>query len=377
MGRFSLSINSLFNKLVESNKKEFSFYLLFLPLYILSTLYGFGIKSRLFLYHIGMFKILKLGCRVVSVGNITVGGSGKTPIAMYLAQRFIEKGKRPVILSRGYKGKIRDMGIVSDGKDVLLNPEDAGDEPYLMATKLKTVPVIVGRDRYKAGLYAIEKFNPDIIILDDGFQHIRLARDVDILLVDSRRVFGNGYLFPLGILREPLSGLKRATLVLLKKSKVWGLPLQALSRGQESEEKNIAKLTGRMKDFPIIPFAYKPVAIRNIVNDARLNIDFLKGKRVATLSGIADPKSFKGTIEGLGAVVIREFVYPDHYNYTSYELNSIVKQMKDIEILITTEKDAVKLEKLQIGNLSIFALEIDIHIKNSDMFNKAVGLNAQ
>ncbi|OGQ25186.1 MAG: hypothetical protein A3D29_06925 [Deltaproteobacteria bacterium RIFCSPHIGHO2_02_FULL_42_44] len=131
-----------------------------------------------------------------------------------------------------------------------------------------------------------------------------------------------------------------------------------------------------MKDFPIIPFTYKPVAIRNLVNGARLHIDSLKGKRVATLSGIADPKSFKGTVEGLGAVVIREFSYPDHYKYTSYELNSIVKQMKDIEILITTEKDAVKLEKLQIGNLSIFALEIDIHIKNPDILNKAVGLNA-
>jgi len=367
LGRFSKEINSFFHTVAEDDKKGFLFYLFFLPLYILSTLYGIVIKSRLFLYHVGIFKIRKLDCRVISVGNITVGGSGKTPLAMYLAQKFIEEGKRPAILSRGYKGKIRDMGIVSDGENVLLTPEEAGDEPYLMATKLKAVPVIIGRNRYKAGLYATEKFNPDVIILDDGFQHMSLARDVDILLIDSRRGIGSGYLFPLGLLREPLSSLKRASLVLLKKSEENTL---------ESEEKNSSQLTGQMKDFPIIPFTYKPVAIRNLVNGARLHIDSLKGKRVATLSGIADPKSFKGTVEGLGAVVIREFSYPDHYKYTSYELNSIVKQMKDIEILITTEKDAVKLEKLQIGNLSIFALEIDIHIKNPDILNKAVGLNA-
>lgn len=377
MGRFSTVINSFFNKLVEGNNKGFLFYLLFLPLYILSIVYGIGVKSRLFLYRIGIFKARRLGCNVISIGNITVGGSGKTPMTIYLSQRFVEKGKRPVILSRGYKGKINDIGVVSDGENIFLNPDNAGDEPYLMALKLKGVPVIVGRDRYKAGLYAIEKFNPDIIILDDGFQHIRLARDIDILLIDSRRAFGNGYLFPLGMLREPLSGLKRATLVLLKKSGVWGLPLQVLSRGQESEEKNSSKLTGQMKDLPIIPFTYKPVAIRNLANGARLNIDFLKGKRVGTLSGIADPKSFKGTVEGLGAVVIREFAYPDHYNYSSYDLNKIVQQIDGIDMLITTEKDAVKLTKILKGNLPIFALEIDIHINNLDMLNEAVGLNAQ
>ena len=365
----SKRLNQIFHTWCEDGEEDILYYLLFPLLYILSFFYSTGVKSRFFLYRFGIFKTHRLACTVISIGNITIGGSGKTPIAMYLAERLASIGKKVVILSRGYKGKAGDIAIVSDGKHISLGPEDAGDEPYLMATKIKTVPVIVGRDRYKTGLYAIEKFSPDIIILDDGFQHIRLARDIDILLVDSRRAFGNGYLFPLGILREPLNGLKRATLVLLKKSEENTL---------ESEEKNSSQLTGQMKDFPIIPFTYKPVAIRNLVNGARLHIDSLKGKRVATLSGIADPKSFKGTVEGLGAVVIREFSYPDHYKYTSCELNNIVKQMKDIdvEILITTEKDAVKLEKLQIGNLSIFALEIDIHIKNPDILNKAVGLNA-
>lgn len=363
----SKRLNHIFHTWCEDGEKDILYYLLFPLLYILSFFYSTGVKLRFFLYRFGIFKTHRLACTVISIGNITIGGSGKTPIAMYLAERLESIGKKVVILSRGYMGKINDIGVVSDGENIFLNPVNAGDEPYLMALKLKTVPVIVGRDRYKAGLYAIEKFSPDVIILDDGFQHIRLARDVDILLVDSRRAFGNGYLFPLGILREPLSGLKRATLVLLKKSG---------KNTQESEEKNIAKLTGQMKDFPIITFTYKPVAIRNLVNGARLQIDFLKGKRVATLSGIADPKSFKGTVEGLGAVVVREFSYPDHYNYSSYDLNNIAQQMDGIVMLITTEKDAVKLTKLLKGNLSIFALEIDIHIKNPDILNKAVGLNA-
>src|SRR3972149_5270497 len=173
--RINEQITCIFNKWMEGEGRGILFYLLVPFLYIASFLYGIGVRISFFLYRIGIFKTRRLDCKVISVGNITIGGSGKTPMAIYLAERLRERGKKVAILSRGYKGKIKDVGVVSDGENILLGPEDAGDEPYLMAVRLKTVPVIVGRDRYRTGMYAVERFEPDIIILDDGFHHIRLA----------------------------------------------------------------------------------------------------------------------------------------------------------------------------------------------------------
>ncbi|MBI5327271.1 MAG: tetraacyldisaccharide 4'-kinase [Deltaproteobacteria bacterium] len=364
LGNFSRRLNRFFNELTEGNIKGFLLYLIFLPLYILSILYGIAVRFRFFLYRIRVFKTKRLNCKVISIGNITVGGSGKTPLTIYLAQRFIEKGKRPVILSRGYRGKIKDIGVVSDAKDVLLGPEDAGDEPYLMALKLRGVPVIVGRDRYKAGLYAIEKFNPDIIILDDGFQHIRLARDMDIALIDSRRGFGSGYLFPLGMLREPLNGLKRASLVMVK-------------NGEEGagcgKRVNLFPPSASCLLSPIF-FSYKPQAMINLITGERFNVDLLKGKRIIALSGIADPCSFRDTLKRLEANVIKEIYYPDHHIYTLNDVEDIALQTSDIEMVIVTEKDAVKLRRTQIKHLPIYSIEIDVRLEDSDVFDEVVGL---
>src|SRR3989338_4045779 len=256
----------------------FLYYLLYLPLYSSSILYGICIKLRYFLYHTGIFKTKRLTCKVISIGNITVGGSGKTPMAIYLAKKLKEKGRKVIILSRGYKGKVKGIGVVSDGGNILLDPEDAGDEPYLMAAKLKNIPVIVGKDRYKAGLYAIEKFNPDVIILDDGFQHIRLARDIDFLLIDLRKGFGNGHLFPLGMLREPLSGLKRGTFFLMKGIK----PLFEKNASQIF----ISLIKGFAKARPngaiehcFGYFTYESKNICDLFNNDRLDVSILKNKR--------------------------------------------------------------------------------------------------
>ncbi|MBI5810633.1 MAG: tetraacyldisaccharide 4'-kinase, partial [Deltaproteobacteria bacterium] len=171
-----------------------------IALYLLSILYGASVRMRASLFAIGLIKTKRLPCRVVSIGNLTVGGSGKTPMVMHMADILQKKGRRVVILCRGYKGSAKGVNAVSDGRTVLLGYKEAGDEPYLLARRLKGVPVVVGRDRYKSGLYAIEAFSPDVILLDDGFQHIRLARDVNILLVDSKEGFGNGHLLPRGLL---------------------------------------------------------------------------------------------------------------------------------------------------------------------------------
>ncbi|MEK7688856.1 MAG: tetraacyldisaccharide 4'-kinase, partial [Deltaproteobacteria bacterium] len=267
-----------------------------------------------------------------------------------------ERGKKAVILSRGYKGKIKDAGVVSDGKNILLGPEDAGDEPYLMAVKLKTVPVIVGRDRYRTGMYAIERFKPDIIILDDGFQHIRLARDTDIVLIDSRRGFGNGYLFPMGILREPLYGLNRASFFMVK--------------GKSSAISQQLSASNFFKDRPIISFDYKPQAVINLLDNSRHNVDTLKGKKVIALSGIAEPKSFSETLKELGAIIIKEIIYPDHYFYTFDDLKKIKDIAAEAEIIVTTEKDGVKLKRFLIKDLPIYTIAVDVNIKNTKDFNE-------
>jgi len=350
LGKVSKKIIQIYNKLSQGDEKGFLYYSAFLPLYLLSLLYGIGVRFGFFLYRIGIFKTRRLGCKVISIGNITVGGSGKTPMAIFLAEKLKEKGKKVVILSRGYKGKIKDIGVVSDGENLLLYPEDAGDEPYLMAAKLKTVPVIVGRDRYTTGLYAIERFKPDVIILDDGFQHIRLHRDMDILLIDGARGFGNGYLFPLGVLREQLKGLKRASLIMIKESNPPLIP--PLKKGV---------------NYPTISFNYKAGAIVNLANSSRLPIAVLKNKKIVALSGIADPKSFKHTLEGLGTSVIKEIAYPDHHDYTDKDIQIIVGEAEGADMVITTAKDAVKLKSLPIEHLPIYALDIEVDIENLEI----------
>lgn len=354
MDKISEKAAHIYNKLNYEGEKGFLYYSLFLLLYPFSILYGIAVRFRFFLYGAGFLKKRSLGCNVISIGNITVGGSGKTPMTIFLAEKLKEKGKKVVILSRGYKGKIKDIGVVSDGNNIILSPEDAGDEPYLMAAKLKTVPVIVGRDRYKTGLYAIEKFKPDVIILDDGFQHVSLYRDIDILLVDSRRGFGNGHLFPLGMLREPLSGLKRASVFMIK-----GKP-SAITL---------------LKDRPIIFFSYKPKAVSSLFDNSILSVDSLKGKKIAALFGIADPKSFKHTLEGLGASVIKEIAFPDHYAYTYKDIQIIAGEAEGVDMVITTMKDAVKLKSFPIEYLPIYALDIEVEIENSEIFEKVAGIS--
>lgn len=351
LDNMSKRLTHIYNKLNQEDEKDFVYYSAFIPLYFLSLLYGIGVRLRFLLYCIGVFKTHRLDCKVISIGNITTGGSGKTPMAIYLAERLLERGKKVIILSRGYKGKIKDVGVVSDGENILLGPEDAGDEPYLMAVKLKTVPVIVGRDRYRTGMYAIERFKPDIIILDDGFQHIRLARDMDIALIDSRRGFGNGYLFPMGILREPLSGLNRASFFMIK--------------GNEWQSANLTK-----QNKPIISFNYKPQAVINLLDNSRHNVDTLKGKKVIALSGIAEPKSFSETLKELGAIIIKEIIYPDHYLYTFDDLKKIKDIAAEAEIIVTTEKDGVKLKRLSIKDLPIYAIAVDVNIKNTKDVNE-------
>lgn len=320
-------------------------------LYTLSLFYGAGVRLRLNLYRAGVIKPKRVPCRVVSVGNITAGGTGKTPVTIHIAGRLKAEGKRVVIVSRGYKGASPGPAAVSDGKTVLLGPEEAGDEPYLMAMRLKGVPVVVGAGRVEASLFAIEKFSPDFIILDDGFQHIRLGRDMNILLVDAVEGFGNGHLLPRGVLREPLAGIKRADIVMIKGG--------CLESGSQ----------GRLAGLPAFSFRYRPATLYSLMDNAEKGLPYARGKKAVALSGLARPESFLRTLEELGLEVIKSIAFPDHHAYSRADIETIKKESKGADIIITTEKDGVKLKALGT-DMPVFILGIDAVIEDEEGFKK-------
>lgn len=345
------------------------------PLYFLSLLYGFGVWVRLILYKTGIFGIKILPCKVISVGNITVGGTGKTPMTIYIAELLRGMGKRVVILSKGY-GRRGRGGVVSDGVDTLLDPETAGDEPYLIAERLKGVPVLVGEDRYSAGMDAVKRFTPDVVILDDGFQHIGLKRDMDILLVEEGVGFGNGYLLPRGILREPLEGVKRADVIMVKGG-----------QGITNYELRITNLNPRA---PLFSFKYQPVGLKELTTGRDVGLDTLKGREVFALAGIANPLSFIETLEGLGAEVVGRFFYPDHHRYNPSDIDAIVNEIQGstveppnspltthhLPFIVTTAKDGVKLKRFTVHSSQftniIYVLEMEVRVNEdfNDFLNQ-------
>ncbi len=333
-----------------------------LVLTTLSLVYGAGVRLRYLLYKAGVLRRKKLDCRVISVGNITVGGTGKTPTAIFLAAFLKKNGHRPVILSRGYK-KTGHGGVVSDGKALKLGPKEAGDEPYLMASRLPDVPVMAGADRIRSGRIALEKFKPDCIILDDGFQHIRLKRDINILLIDSAQGLGNGLMLPRGILREPVSAIRRADFIMAKGG---GL------KGPEAE------LVRKWK-IPVIGFDYRTSGLYDIFDNTDKGVGFLKGKKVLAFAGIANPSSFFKTLEGLNATITNTLAFPDHHEYTAYDIEKIRKAKGGgggwaggggADIIVTTEKDGVKLRECIKGGPPIFALGVEVVVEDEERFRE-------
>ena len=255
-----------------------------------------------------------LPCKVISIGNITVGGTGKTPMALYLAQMLKKEGFSTVVISRGYGGLSGKKGaIVSDGANLFLTPREAGDEPYMMAVSLPGISVLVGRNRYKAGLIAVEKFNPDVILLDDGFQHRSVYRDVDLVLLDEANSFGNNALLPRGPLREPIRALERSSGIVFTRAQM------------VSEEKRT--LFSKPSFFcNHVPF------LREIPPEEKMNsthlkksLDLLKGKNITAFAGIARNDLFFAEIRWAGANIQAVEEFRDHYKYTQKDLHRIME----------------------------------------------------
>jgi tetraacyldisaccharide 4'-kinase len=348
------------DQILYKKKRTSAEKILLSPLLLASLPYELAVRARTFLYASGLFETKQLPRPIISVGNITVGGTGKTPLVMALSRGLMERGIPTAILSRGYRGKKGSGPLVSDGQKILLSPEEAGDEPFLMAQALKGIPIFVGKDRFKNGQMALERFPIRGFLLDDGFQHLPLYRDLNIVLIDSHIGFGDGHLLPRGILREPLSSLKRADVFLLTKA-------------EDPEACQPLKSTLR-KIHPsslIFHSHYEPLGM--VYPDGRIDpLHLLKGKRVLALSGIANPTYFSSLLRRCQAEVVEEMIFPDHHLYTAKDLTSILEKVKDADSIVTTEKDMVKLNSLSFDPLPLLALRIEMKIREEEEFYKRV-----
>lgn len=334
--------------------------MLLFPLYLLSLPYEWTIRTRASLYSLGLFKTKRLPRPVISIGNITVGGTGKTPLVMALSAGLMKRGIPIAVLSRGYRRKKGSGPMVTDGQNLFLSSDESGDEPFLMASLLKGIPIFVGKNRFRNGTLALERFPVRGFLLDDGFQHLPLHRDLNIVLIDSNVGFGDGHLLPRGILREPLFHLKRADLFLLTKAE---------------DQKACQMLKSTLQNIwpakPVFQSQFEPAGL--IHPDGKMEPPHLfKGKRVLALSGIANPNYFSSLLKRCGMDVVKEMIYADHHHYTTRDLTSMVEEVKKIEVIVTTEKDLVKLKTLPIGSLPLYALRIDMKIQQEEEFYKRV-----
>ena len=334
-----------------------------------SVVYGAAVRLRNAGYDSGLFPVHRLPCRVVSVGNLTVGGTGKTPAVMTIAAALRAAGERVCIVLRGYGGAGTGARVVSDGRNRRLDWREAGDEAVLLAESLPGVPVVVGTDRVAAGRLAIAEFRPETILLDDGFQHRRIHRDRDLVLVDATDPFGGEWLLPRGRLREPVRELRRADAILVTRADQTTDPGGVVRRLAEAAP-------GR----PIARGTYRPCRLRELGSGRGHAVTAIHGKRVLAMSGIANPHGFHGTLEALGAVLVDRVIFRDHHPFTSDDRRRIARTARGgaAEWIVTTEKDAVRLAPDDLGGVPILALGIDLEIgEGAEAIKTALGLSVQ
>ncbi len=353
-----MNLERLYYKIISPNRS-----ILLEPAYwmlrAMSFVYALAMKLRAMGYRAGWLPSRKLNGWVISVGNLTLGGTGKTPMTLWIAQTLKDRGRKPAILSRGYKGNADGtVNVVSDGIKVLLSPESAGDEPVMMAQKLKGVPILVGVDRYLSGKHALEHFGVDTLILDDGFQHLSLHRDCNILLLDDANPFGNGRVFPAGHLREPLDALSRADLICYTRAQA-GLPRMKV------------RFTKPVNEIQTSPRIGKWIYLETGEN---LSQDAIKNKPVAVFCGIARPDDFVKLLTEDGIQVVSRFDFSDHYRYSSQDCRYIQDHARrcNAEFILTTEKDAVKLNVNSWDPpLIVASIELDF-INGEDIVTQAI-----
>jgi tetraacyldisaccharide 4'-kinase len=332
---------------------------------ILESLYYLGLSAK---RYVSLRNRKKLPCRVISIGNIMVGGTGKTPATMAVAEEAKKRGFRPVILTRGYKGAAKGPCFVSEGEGPLLSASQAGDEPFLMAERLRGVPIVKGPDRHASGMFALQALDrgqregsndshadqrntmpsahcPVLFILDDGFQHWQLHRDKDVVLIDAGNPFGNRRLLPSGRLREPLRELKRADII-------------AITKADREDSGLIAEIRKYNAHAPVFFSGHRVVSL-SFPSGEKQPPSWLRGKHVFCFCGLADPRSFRGTVAAAGADIAGMKIYPDHYPYTQQDIAAIIRECdrSGAGWVVTTGKDMAKMRDLDLpGNIIIIEI---------------------
>jgi tetraacyldisaccharide 4'-kinase len=349
--------------------------------------FGYSLKKNR-----ALRKQKKLPCRVISIGNLTLGGTGKTPATLFLAREARQRGWKPCILTRGYRGKAAGPCFVSNGEDILLNEYQAGDEALLIADKLKGIPVVKGQDRYKAGMFALSSLpdvrKPDLFILDDGFQHWVISRDKDVLLIDSMNPFGNRRLFPIGPLREPVREVGRADILVITKTefgdgqrsvldnqKSGSTPSLTLSSrgggiggGNQKEETGLNVLMEELRRFntkaPVFYAEHRPSLFLNTRGED-YSLAWGKGKPAYGFCGIGNPGSFEETLVRSGVILKGFRAFRDHYRYSQRDIDTLKREAEKIgaDWIVTTEKDIMRLRRFSLPE-NLMSLAIEFNVSN-------------
>lgn len=325
----------------------------------LGHLYGVAMKAHRALYRSGRFSTHELGAPVISVGNLTTGGTGKTPLVEWIANELAQKGRRVCILTRGY-GRRRSgtRVIVSNGSEVLADANQAGDEPLLLAERLKGLAAVVcDADRVSAASWAVENLKSDAFVLDDGFQHLRVARNLNILTIDATNPWGNGRLLPAGILRESLAEMARADCVVI-------------TRADDSDQtEELQRKIGELSSgSPIFRSRMTLRGLRQVAGrESPVGADEIKASSVAAFCGIGNPESFFSLVRRAGYQLCHTQTFRDHHIYSQADMDRVARESNKLgaQILLTTAKDEVKLRKLDFA-MPCYAVDIKIEIENEE-----------
>jgi tetraacyldisaccharide 4'-kinase len=362
-------LETFFIEVVFEERRDWKANLTRAALFTLSKVYFIAVKVHRGLIKARILRDKTLGVQVIAIGNLTVGGTGKTPVVEKFARELQNAGRKVAILSRGYRSRPAPLHrriinkillredqtpprIVSDGRSLLLDSELAGDEPYMLASNLKDVVVLVDKDRVKSGRYAIEKYGCDTLLLDDGFQYWRLhGRRHDVVLIDRQQPFGNEHLFPRGTLREPHSHLARAHTIFITKSD-----------GKTSELRE--RINRLNSSAAVIECVHEPLYFEDVFTGERHTLDILKGKKVASLSGIAQPESFEQSLGKLGGDLVYAKRFADHHRFSQQEILNAINRAKkrQADIIVTTQKDAVRFPKIDRRDLPFYFMRVEIKI---------------
>jgi tetraacyldisaccharide 4'-kinase len=336
-------VRTFYLDLISGKRRGPIAFLLRLLLSFASIPYAVVHGTRRLFYQIGLFKSVRLPVPVISVGNITAGGTGKTPIVEYLARWFARKNLRTVILARGYQK------IDESGRD---------DEDLFAEMDIEGVVRLAGKDRVALARRAMQDLKPDVFILDDGFQHYRIQRDLEIVAIDTTNPFAGGRLIPRGLLRESPSNLRRADII-------------ALTRCNQAEPQDLYELRERVdrisEGVQIVETCHKPVCVRNLTSKTRKSLDWLKGKAFHAICGIGNPDSFRRTIESLGAKLPKFRAFGDHHLYTAQDLQQVNATAQEFMVkgILTTEKDSLKLNP-EAFDLPLLALTVEIEARRGE-----------